>query len=77
MSHELGYFHFVTQKGSLDKLACLTNFSPIFHFYTPQKHQKKHFFHHLSTLVIFTTSIYLYKVYCGNTRTLCKGAKGV
>ena len=43
---ELGYFHFVTQKGSLDKLACLTNFSPMFHFYTPQKHQRKIFFHH-------------------------------
>ena len=61
MWHELGYFHFVPQKGSLDKYACLTNFSPMFHFYTPKNIRKCFFVITLSTFVIFTTSIYLSK----------------
>ena len=79
MQHELCYFHFVTQKGSLDKLACLTNFSPMFHFYTPQKHQKMFFFFiTLSTLVILTASIYLSKHSTVETLEHCvKYAKGV
>ena len=49
-----------------------TRLSEIFISIPPKNIRKIFFFITLSTLVIFTTSIYLSKVYCGNTRTLCE-----